>query len=112
MLYLRIVMIVAMRVGRMCNFLMRPLRSFFFCWVYFKIFVVSFSPSSSSHAQAYDNHHECLSRVKCPFQTRRAFKEFGIEFFDTYDKLIRFYDIELSKRSQMLSYSLSTDFSP
>jgi len=44
--------------------------------------------------QAYDNPHECLSRVKRLLLTQRAFKEAGIEFFDTYDKLIPCYDIE------------------
>ncbi|KAJ9092119.1 Pre-mRNA-processing-splicing factor 8 [Naganishia friedmannii] len=44
--------------------------------------------------QAYDNPHECLSRVKRLLLTQRAFKETGIEFFDTYDKLIPCYDIE------------------
>ena len=44
--------------------------------------------------QAYDNPHECLSRIKRLLLTQRAFKESGIEFFDTYDKLILCYDIE------------------
>ena len=44
--------------------------------------------------QAYDNPHECLSRIKRLLLTQRAFKESGIEFFDTYDKLIPCYDIE------------------
>ncbi|WVN88199.1 pre-mRNA-processing-splicing factor 8 [Cryptococcus depauperatus CBS 7841] len=44
--------------------------------------------------QAYDNPHECLSRIKRLLLTQRAFKEAGIEFFDTYDKLIPCYDIE------------------
>lgn len=62
--------------------------------------------------QAYDNPHECkfycfskfnnplftfasgLSRIKRLLLTQRAFKECGIEFFDTYDKLIPCYDIE------------------
>lgn len=44
--------------------------------------------------QAYDNPHECLSRIKRLLLTQRAFKEVGIEFFDTYDKLIPCYDIE------------------
>ncbi|KAK4686129.1 pre-mRNA-processing factor 8, partial [Tremellales sp. Uapishka_1] len=44
--------------------------------------------------QAYDNPHECLSRIKRLLLTQRAFKETGIEFFDTYDKLIPCYDIE------------------
>ena len=60
--------------------------------------------------QAYDNPHECecpllyfgefsntqigLSRIKRLLLTQRAFKEAGIEFFDTYDRLIPCYDIE------------------
>ncbi|KAH9912797.1 uncharacterized protein B0H18DRAFT_1126773 [Fomitopsis serialis] len=44
--------------------------------------------------QAYDNPHECLSRIKRLLPTQCAFKESGIEFFDTYDKLIPCYDIE------------------
>ncbi|KAH8824952.1 NUC071 domain-containing protein [Flagelloscypha sp. PMI_526] len=44
--------------------------------------------------QAYDNPHECLSRIKRLLLTQRTFKEAGIEFFDTYDKLIPCYDIE------------------
>jgi pre-mRNA-processing factor 8 len=35
-----------------------------------------------------------LSRIKRLLLTQRAFKEVGIEFFDTYDKLIPCYDIE------------------
>ncbi|KAJ7591883.1 putative pre-mRNA splicing factor prp8 [Mycena floridula] len=44
--------------------------------------------------QAYDNPHGCLSRIKRLLLIQRAFKESGIEFFDTYDKLIPCYDIE------------------
>ena len=44
--------------------------------------------------QAYDNPHECLLRIKRLFLTQCAFKESGIEFFDSYDKLIPCYDIE------------------
>lgn len=44
--------------------------------------------------QAYDNPHECLSRIKRLLLTQRAFKEAGFEFFDTYNKLIPVYDIE------------------
>jgi pre-mRNA-processing factor 8 len=44
--------------------------------------------------QAYDNPHECLSRIKRLLLTQRAFKESGIEFFDSYDELIPCYDIE------------------
>jgi len=44
--------------------------------------------------QAYDNPHETLSRIKRLLLTQRAFKEAGIEFFDTYNTLIPCYDIE------------------
>lgn len=44
--------------------------------------------------QAYDNPHETLSRIKRLLLTQRTFKEAGIEFFDTYDRLIPCYDIE------------------
>ena len=44
--------------------------------------------------QAYDNPHECLSRIKRLLLTQRAFKEAGIEFFDTYSKITPCYDIE------------------
>ena len=40
------------------------------------------------------NPHECLSRIKQLLLTQRAFKESGIEFFDSYDELIPSYDIE------------------
>ncbi|QRV73385.1 pre-mRNA-processing-splicing factor 8 [Ceratobasidium sp. AG-Ba] len=44
--------------------------------------------------QAYNNPHKCPSRIKHLLLTQRAFKESGIEFFDTYDKLIPCYDIK------------------
>ncbi|KAG9091054.1 pre-mRNA-splicing factor 8 [Ceratobasidium sp. 370] len=44
--------------------------------------------------QAYNNHHKCLSRIKRLLLTQCAFKESGIKFFDTYDKLIPCYNIE------------------
>lgn len=44
--------------------------------------------------QAYDNPHETLSRIKRLLLTMRTFKEAGIEFFDTYERLIPCYDIE------------------
>lgn len=73
--------------------------------------------------QAYDNPHECescfailmivfyamlgLSRIKRLLLTQRAFKESGIEFFDTYDKLIPCYDIEpVEKITDAVSISL------
>src|SRR3984957_6316834 len=46
---------------------------------------------------SYHTCTECilgLSRIKRLLLTQRAFKESGIEFFDTYDKLIPCYDIE------------------
>lgn len=44
--------------------------------------------------QAFDNPHETLARIKRLLLTQRAFKEAGIEFFDTYEKLIPTYAIE------------------
>ncbi|KAI8916915.1 splicing factor Prp8 [Powellomyces hirtus] len=44
--------------------------------------------------QAYDNPHECLSRIKRLLLTQRAFKEVGIEFMDLYSHLIPVYDVE------------------
>ncbi|KAI0795323.1 NUC071 domain-containing protein [Irpex lacteus] len=48
-----------------------------------------------------------LSRIKRLLLTQRAFKESGIEFFDTYDKLIPCYDIEPWRRSPMLTSTSS-----
>jgi hypothetical protein len=39
-----------------------------------------------------------LSQIKRLLLTQRAFKESGIEFFDTYNKLILCYDIEPVER--------------
>ena len=36
------------------------------------------------HAQAYDNPHEALSRIKRHLLTQRTFKEVSIEFMDLY----------------------------
>ena len=48
-----------------------------------------------------------LSRIKRLLLTQRAFKESGIEFFDTYDKLIPCYDIEpVEKITDAVSISL------
>ncbi|KAJ3320388.1 Pre-mRNA-processing-splicing factor 8 [Boothiomyces sp. JEL0866] len=44
--------------------------------------------------QAYDNPHECLSRIKRLLLTQRAFKEVGLEFMDLYSHLIPVFDIE------------------
>ena len=63
--------------------------------------------------QAYDNPHECLSRIKRLLLTQRAFKESGIEFFDTYDKLIPCYDIEpVEKITDAVSLSFQCPSSP
>jgi hypothetical protein len=51
---------------------------------------VHFSPAT----WPYFNSILGLSRIKRLLLTQRAFKEAGIEFFDTYDKLIPCYDIE------------------
>ena len=44
--------------------------------------------------QAFDNPHETLARIKRLMLTQRAFKEVGLEFFDTFAKLVPTYDIE------------------
>jgi pre-mRNA-processing factor 8 len=60
--------------------------------------------------QAYDNPHECLSRIKRLLLTQRAFKEVGLEFSDLYTHLILVYDVEPLERitgaylDQYLSY--------
>ena len=45
-------------------------------------------------AQAYDNPHEALSRVKRHLLTQRAFKEVGVQFMDLYSHLIPVYEVE------------------
>lgn len=44
--------------------------------------------------QAYDNPHECLSRVKRLLLTQRAFKEVSIQFMDHFSHLTPVYEIE------------------
>lgn len=44
--------------------------------------------------QAYDNPHECLSRVKKFILTQRVFKEAGLEMMDKYTELTPVYDID------------------
>ena len=44
--------------------------------------------------EAFDNPHNCLSRIKRLLLTQRAFKEVGIEFMDMYSHLIPVYNIE------------------
>ncbi|EPQ31507.1 uncharacterized protein PFL1_00840 [Pseudozyma flocculosa PF-1] len=44
--------------------------------------------------QAFDNPHETLARIKRLMLTQRAAKAVGIEFFDTFDKLIPCCNIE------------------
>ena len=39
---------------------------------------------SECAAQAYDNPHEALSRIKRHLLTQRTFKEVAIEFMDLY----------------------------
>ena len=50
--------------------------------------------------QAYDNPHECLSRIKRLLLTQRAFKEVSIEFMDMYSHLIPVYDVEPLEKIQ------------
>ena len=47
-----------------------------------------------TRAQAYDNPHEALSRVKRHLLTQRAFKEVGVQFMDLYSHLIPVYEVE------------------
>ncbi|MCO5594362.1 hypothetical protein L7F22_048392 [Adiantum nelumboides] len=49
--------------------------------------------------QAFDNPHETLARIKRLMLTQRAFKEVGLEFYDTYAQIIPVYDMSLWKRS-------------
>jgi pre-mRNA-processing factor 8 len=44
--------------------------------------------------QAYDNPHECLTRIKRHLISQRSFKEVKIEFMDLYSHLIPVYEIE------------------
>jgi pre-mRNA-processing factor 8 len=44
--------------------------------------------------QAYDNPHDCLSRIKRHLLTQRVFKEVKIEFMDMYSHLVPVYEIE------------------
>ncbi|KAH3674624.1 hypothetical protein WICMUC_003170 [Wickerhamomyces mucosus] len=44
--------------------------------------------------QAYDNPHECLSRVKKYILTQRVFKEVGLEMLDKYVELTPVYDVD------------------
>jgi pre-mRNA-processing factor 8 len=44
--------------------------------------------------QAYDNPHECLTRIKRHLISQRSFKEVKIDFMDLYSHLIPIYEIE------------------
>uniref|UniRef100_A0A1I8F895 JAB_MPN domain-containing protein n=1 Tax=Macrostomum lignano TaxID=282301 RepID=A0A1I8F895_9PLAT len=44
--------------------------------------------------QAYDNPHECLSRIKRHLFTQRVYKEIGIEFMDLYSHVVPVYEVE------------------
>ncbi|ODV93721.1 hypothetical protein PACTADRAFT_77234 [Pachysolen tannophilus NRRL Y-2460] len=44
--------------------------------------------------QAYDNPHECLSRIKKFLLTQRVFKEVGIEMMDHYSYIVPVYEID------------------
>lgn len=52
------------------------------------------SPSSLSGELTSSDIFTALSRIKRLLLTQRTFKEAGLEFFDTYEKLIPCYDIE------------------
>lgn len=58
------------------------------------IILTNVMPHSALHNSLEIDPHAGLSRIKRLLLTQRAFKEAGIEFFDTYDKLIPCYDIE------------------
>jgi pre-mRNA-processing factor 8 len=44
--------------------------------------------------QAYDNPHECLSRIKRFLLTQRVFKEVGLEMMDYYSHILPVYEID------------------
>jgi pre-mRNA-processing factor 8 len=44
--------------------------------------------------QAYDNPHECLSRIKKFLLTQRVFKEVGIDMMDHYSHITPVYEID------------------
>jgi hypothetical protein len=44
--------------------------------------------------QAYDNPHECLSRIKRHLLTQRTFKEVQIEFMDLYSHILPVYIVD------------------
>ncbi|CDR44923.1 CYFA0S16e00122g1_1 [Cyberlindnera fabianii] len=44
--------------------------------------------------QAYDNPHECLSRVKKFLLTQRVFKDVGLELMDQYRQLSPVYEVD------------------
>jgi hypothetical protein len=44
--------------------------------------------------QAYDNPHECLSRIKRHLLTQRTFKEVQVEFMDLYSHILPVYNID------------------
>ena len=69
------------------------------------------SGPNSTRAQAYDNPHEALSRVKRHLLTQRAFKEVGVQFMDLYSHLIPVYEVEplekITVRAQCVSRNVS-----
>lgn len=44
--------------------------------------------------QAYDNPHECLSRIKKFLLTQRVFKDVGLEMLDQYHQLTPVYEVD------------------
>ena len=56
-------------------------------------------------AQAYDNPHEALSRIKRHLLTQRTFKEVSIEFMDLYRCTLA-YSVPLSCQALPLQYSM------
>ena len=63
------------------------------------------------YAQAYDNPHEALSRVKRHLLTQRAFKEVGVQFMDLYSHLIPVYEVEPLEKITALTQCLSRNVS-
>ena len=64
------------------------------------------------YAQAYDNPHEALSRVKRHLLTQRAFKEVGVQFMDLYSHLIPVYEVEPLEKITDVSFCVEIELQP
>ena len=69
-------------------------------------------PHPYALAQAYDNPHEALSRIKRHLLTQRSFKEVAIEFFDMYSHLVRRLDAWVVARSFFIAYLAAQHLCP